>query len=134
MSICLSSLTICGRSVISLTDSVKQLLFQFKKKQKNHSNPLNYRPIAQMSCLCKLFERMINNKLVEYLENNKVITNVQCGFRKYRGTVDHLIRLETNIRKGMADKKITLGVFFFDVENAYDTTWRYHILRDLYTY
>ena len=36
-----------------------------------------------------------------------------------------------DIRKGIADKKITLGVFF-DLEKAYDTTWRYGILRDLY--
>ena len=32
------------------------------KPQKDHSNPLNYRPIALTSCLCKLFERMINNR------------------------------------------------------------------------
>ena len=82
------------------------------KPQKDHSNPLNYRPIALTSCHCKLFERMIYNRLVEYLETNKIITNVQCGFCKYRATVDHLIHLEMNIRKGIADKKITLGVFF----------------------
>ena len=76
---------------------------------------------------------MINNRLVEYLENNKIITNVQCGFRKYRATVDNIIRLETNIRKGIADKKITLGVFS-DLEKAYDTTWRYGFVRDLFTY
>ena len=61
---------------------------------------------------------MINNRLVQYLENNKIITNVQCGFRKYRATVDHLIRLQTNIRNGIAGKKITLGVFF-DLEKAF---------------
>ena len=103
------------------------------KPEKDHSNPLNYRPIALTSCLCKLFERMINNRLVEYLEYNKIISEIQCGFRKYRATVDHLIRLETVIRKGFADRRITLGVFF-DLEKAYDTTWRYGILKDLYTY
>ena len=40
--------------------------------------------------------------------------------------------LLSNIRKRIADKKSTLGVFF-DLEKAYDTTWRYGILRDLYT-
>ena len=47
--------------------------------------------------------------------------------------VEHLIRLEMIIRKGIADKKITLALFF-DLENPYDTTWRYGIQRDLYTY
>ena len=51
---------------------------------------------------------------------------MQTGFRKRRGTIDHLIRLETFIRKQH------LTAVFFDLEKAYDTTWKYGILRDLH--
>ena len=61
------------------------------KANKDHSDPTNYQPIALTSCVCKLLEKMINNRLQQYLEKNKLLTNVQCGFRKSRSTVDHLI-------------------------------------------
>ena len=68
------------------------------KPGKDHSDPNNYRPISLPSCVCKTLERMINDRLVWYLENNKILTDIQCGFRKRKSTLDHLVRLETFIR------------------------------------
>ena len=55
------------------------------KPSKDKTDPLSYRPTALTSCICKVMESMINNRLVWYLEKNKLITSVQCGFRKQRG-------------------------------------------------
>ena len=66
----------------------------------------------------------------QQLENNKFLTNVQCGFWKSQSTVDHLIRLDTYIRPGMAEDKCTLAVMF-DLEKTFDKAWRYGIVRDL---
>jgi len=54
------------------------------------------------SCICKVMERMINSRLVWYLERNKLISPVQCGFRKQRSTTDHLVRLESFVREAFA--------------------------------
>ena len=62
-------------------------------------DPTNYRPIALTSCICKTMERMINRRLVWYLESNKLLTNVECSFRSRRSTVDHLVRFETFCRE-----------------------------------
>ena len=76
-----------------------------------------------MSCICKTLERMINERLVWYLEKN-IITEFQSGSRHQRSTNDHLVRLETFIREAFIKKEHLVAVFF-DLEKAYDTTWKY---------
>ena len=101
------------------------------KPGKDHAEPTNYRPIALTSCLCKTLERMINKRLIWYLESNNLISPIQSGFRSERSTNDHLIRLETFIRDAFVNREHVVSVFF-DLEKAYDTTWRYGIMKDLH--
>ena len=74
---------------------------------------------------------MINARLVWYLEINNLISPVQSGFRSERSTNDNLVRLETFIRDAFVKNEHVVAVFF-DLEKAYDTTWKYGILRDLH--
>ena len=103
------------------------------KPGKDHAEPTNYRPIALTSCLCKTLERMINKRLVWYLESNNLITKLQSGFRAERSTNDNLVKLETFIRDAFIKREHVVAVFF-DLEKAYDTTWRYGILKDLHNF
>jgi len=81
------------------------------KPGKDTSDPSNYRPIALTSCICKVMERMINSRLVWYLERNKLISPMQCGFRKQRSTTDHLVRLESFFREVFAQSTCCRGLF-----------------------
>ena len=80
------------------------IIVLISKSGKDTSNPQNYRSIALTSCLCKTIERMINSRLTWYLETNDLITNMLTGFRKRRGTINHLIRPETFIREAFIKK------------------------------
>ena len=64
-------------------------------------------------------ERKINRRLVWYLESHNLLTNVQCGFRSRRSTVDHLVRFETFCREAFIHNQHLVSVFF-DLEKAYD--------------
>ena len=52
------------------------------KPNRYHTDPLNYRPVALTSCLCKVPERMILTRFIWYLEKSRILDKSQCGFRK----------------------------------------------------
>ena len=107
------------------------IIIPVPKPGKVLSDPGSYRPIALTCCLCKTMERMVNSRLTWYLERHKVITEHQTGFRRRRSTVDNLVTLETSIRDAFVGRKHLVSIFF-DLEKAYDTTWKHGILLDLY--
>ena len=74
---------------------------------------------------------MINDRLTWFLESNNIKTNFQSWFRHQRSTNDHLVRLETFIREAFIKKEHLVSVFF-DLEKAYDTTWKYGIMKDVH--
>ena len=111
----------------------KAVIIPIPKPGKDHSDPNNYRPIALTSCLCKTMEtmeRMVYERLIWQLEVVGGLDLVQCGFRKNRNTTDHLVRYETFIRDALVKGDQVVSVLF-DLEKAYDTVWKFGILKDL---
>nr|CAH0103241.1 unnamed protein product [Daphnia galeata] len=82
----------------------------------------SYRPISLTSCIGKLFERLITNRLSWFVEKNNIIGPEQVGFRKHRSTTDHVIVLDHDIKASFKHKKSTVAVFL-DISKAYDTVW-----------
>ncbi len=71
------------------------LVIPLPKPGKDHTDRLNYRPIALTSYLCKAMERMVIDCLVWMLESTGIISDYQCGFRKNRSTLDPFVRFES---------------------------------------
>jgi hypothetical protein len=112
------------------SDWSEAIIIPLPKPDKSLSSPNNYRPIALTSCLCKTFKRMVNNRLTWYLESDNILTELHSGFRKGRSSTDQLVRLESFVREAFIRGEHAVAVFF-DLEKAYDTTWKYGILQDL---
>ena len=75
-----------GVPVISLL-KVWLLYSPFQKPGKDHLEPTNDRPISLTSCVCKVLENMVNDRL----ESVNFLTPVQYGFRKARSTTSSLV-------------------------------------------
>lgn len=112
------------------TDWKLAIIIPIPKPNKDHSIPLNYRPISLTSCLCKLLEKMVNKRLVWILEEGNHINDAQSGFRRNRSTTDCLVQFECDIRNAISRRDHTIAVYF-DLAKAYDMTWRHGILRKL---
>ena len=110
----------------------KAVIIPVPKPGKDKTEATNYRPIALTSCICKTMERMINDRLVWFLESNNLISGNQAGFRKNYSTNDHLVRLESFFRYAFIKKEHCVAILFFCLEKAYDTTWKYGIIKDLH--
>ena len=81
--------------------------------------------------MCKLLEKMVNARLTWHIHEEKLLSPTQFGSQKNRSTIDSLSHLEDYVRRAFERKQITVALFF-DIQKAYDTTWRYSILKTLY--
>ena len=109
----------------------RAILIPILKPDKNKQEASSYRPIALTSCICKTLERMVNERLTHFLESKGLLSKYQAGYRARRGCVDQLVRLENFIKDAFLYDDHVVGVFF-DLSKAYDTTWKYGILKDLH--
>ena len=65
----------------------------------------NYRPVANLCCTSKIFERLILNRIaqIESLNNVDITGNQQHGFKKGRGTATAGLLLQSMIARALDD-------------------------------
>lgn len=106
------------------------ILVPIPKQGKCPNTPDNLRPICLSSCVLKLFERMVNRRLMHFLEKNKILGKEQFGFRKGHQTNDVITHIDNYARNAISEKKHS-EIIFLDLQKAYDRTWRRLILKKL---
>lgn len=107
------------------------VVIPIQKLGKDCKNPGSYRPIALTSNVCKIMERMINERLTYYVENKGYVSKYQSGFRRGRNTMDPALCLEHEIRKAQINRESVVAIFF-DLEKAYDMMWKEGLLIKLH--
>ena len=101
------------------------------KNGKESIDPTAYRPIALTSCACKILEKILNRRLLWFLESKGYFHKNLSGFRIGRNTTDSLATLINQIHAAFRHKQYIISVFL-DLEKAYDTCWRHLIIKELY--
>ena len=92
------------------------------KPKKNLELPENYRPISLLSCIGKLFEKLLAAKIYSFLEQKHYFSEYQSGFRRHRQTSDHLLRLTQSLKIASKLKNHSVALFL-DAEKAFDSCW-----------
>ena len=97
------------------------------------SNPSQYRPISLLSVISKLFESVINKRILDHLEANNLLSDVQYGFRSLRSTADVLTVITHRISEAMVGGNLAKMVAL-DISKAFDKVWHKGLLTKLSSY
>lgn len=89
---------------------------------KSPHNPYNYRPISLLETIAKIFEKIITQRLLLYLEHHNLLPEHQFGFRSSRSTT-HSIYIIMETLKELRKQKQTALIATRDISKAFDTVW-----------
>lgn len=99
-------------------------------KKGDKKDPSNYRPISLLPIFSKLLEKIVNSRLIKYLEMNNFLSSVQFGFRRGRSTEDASSLLIDTIVTHLDSGSSCIGVFL-DLSKAFDTVSPVLLLQKL---
>ena len=89
---------------------------------KQSKRPGSYRPISLLSCLGKLFEKVISARLNLHMLETGFYNSFQRAFRQGLEGGEHLYRLAEEIATTKT-KGFKTAVASLDVEKAFDSVW-----------
>lgn len=90
----------------------------------------SFRPVSLTSCISKVMEKMINERILWWQDMKKLLPESIAGFRRGRCTMDCILDLVTDVENQRTEGNITVAVFL-DVQRAYDTVSHVHVLEGL---
>ena len=80
----------------------------------------NYRPISLLPCFSKILERLVYNRLDNFLTRFHILHDNQYGFRKHHSTELALLDIYDKISSSLDLNHHTIGLFL-DLSKAFDT-------------
>ena len=80
----------------------------------------NYRPVSLLPVISKVLERIVYNRLFEYLVKHKLLHTSQYGFQPGLSTELAILELQDRLNSALNNKECCAGVFM-DLSKAFDT-------------
>ena len=97
------------------------------------STAKNYRPVIVLSVVSKVFEKLVNNRILDHLEKRGLCSDFLYGFRSSRSTSDLLTVVSDRIARAFNRSGATRAVTL-DISKALDRAWHAGLLHKLKSY
>ena len=97
------------------------------------STAKNYCPVSLLSLVSKVFEKLVNNRIVGHLEKCSLFPDFQYGFRSSRSTADLLTVVSDRIARAFNKSGATRAVTL-DISKAFDRVWHAGFLHKRKSY
>ncbi|CAF1451019.1 unnamed protein product [Adineta steineri] len=92
------------------------------KPGKDRSQVSSYRPISLLSCVGKVLEKIIKQRLSTELKRRNILPRHQAGFLEGKSTMYNILRLNRCAKQAL-DRNHHAAVIFFDIKSAFDSVW-----------
>jgi exonuclease III len=96
-----------------------KMFFLYKKGDK--TDPRNYRGIALINSLVKIFTTILRERLSDWAEKSCLLPECQSGFRSRRSCVDNIFVLQSLVYQQVEFYKKRMFALFVDFESAFDS-------------
>nr|VZI22024.1 unnamed protein product [Spirometra erinaceieuropaei] len=90
----------------------------------------NYRPVSLTSICCKIMEKIIKQQLMQFLEQNHLLSDSQHGFRKGRSCVTNLLYCLEHWTRAV-DRGDMVHATYIDFKKAFDSVPHHRLLYKL---
>ena len=103
----------------------------FKKGSKKVAS--NYRPVSLTSIVCKCLEKIVLERIISFMKNEKLFSNRQYGFISGRSTQLQLLEVLDKWTEAL-DKGHSIDCVYMDYAKAFDTVPHRRLLYKLSKY
>ena len=103
----------------------------FKRGQRY--DPANYRPVSLTCLCCKLLEHVVVSNMMKHVDQHKILTDCQHGFRKRRSCETQLVTMIHDLTSAM-DKGTQTDMVVLDFSKAFDRVPHKRLLQKLHHY
>ena len=93
----------------------------------------NYRPVSLLPFFSKVFERLMYDRLIDFIEKHHLLYQFQFGFRKDHSTFMALVILLEKITEALDNSQFGICILV-DFRKAFDTVEHNILLEKLYHY
>jgi hypothetical protein len=97
------------------------------------SDPNNYRPISLTCSCCRVMERIINCRLINYLLEHQFITRHQHGFLRKHSTCSNLLETVNDWSIAL-DRHLITDAVYIDFQKAFDSVSHPKLISKLESY